>query len=287
MLDAAWAESDRDRHLPKDVAEKMREHGLYRLLVPSELGGAEADLKTYALVIERTAYGLGAAGWDLATSTIETLYATGLRPRAIEAIYGRGPDVILAGTVTLDRDSTRAVATPYGYRITGRWRFGSGAHEADYMIGSAQVFDGEAPRVNAGGALEWRYFAVPRSAVTLHDNWETMGLRGTGSNDWSLEDYAVDEDLTELAPVVQQMTAPRAWKGTLYRVPMGAANSVHFASVATGIGAAGHRRARGAGEHQDAAPVIRPAAGTHTGAGGSRAGRGPARICARVSRPRD
>jgi alkylation response protein AidB-like acyl-CoA dehydrogenase len=235
VLDAAWAASDRDRHLPDGVAEHMRAAGLFRVLVPAELDGPASDLRTYVEVLERTAYGLGAAGWNLATSTVETLYATGLRRPAVDAIYGAGPDVILAGTVTLDRDAATAVATPEGYRVAGSWRFGSGSYHADYMIGSAQVYHGETPRLLPDGSPEWRYFAVPRAEARLHDNWQTMGLRGTGSNDWSLADCLVPEEMTELANIVQTMVPPRPWQGALYRVPLNVVNAVHFAAVATGI----------------------------------------------------
>ena len=66
----------------------MRVAGLFRVLVPAELDGPASDLRTYVEVLERTAYGLGAAGWNLATSTVEALYATGLRRPAVDAIYG-------------------------------------------------------------------------------------------------------------------------------------------------------------------------------------------------------
>src|SRR5712691_6294060 len=110
-LDAAWSESERDHRVPHRVVEEMRGAGIFRMIVPSELGGAGVDLQTFLDVLELVAYGNGSAGWDIATSSFGNLFALGLPAEGIKRIYGGGPDVIMAGTVTLDRDAAKAIAT--------------------------------------------------------------------------------------------------------------------------------------------------------------------------------
>jgi alkylation response protein AidB-like acyl-CoA dehydrogenase len=235
ILDAAWAESDEGRRVPTRVVEEMRRAGLFRLVVPSELGGAEADLRTFLEVLEQTAYGHGAAGWDVATSAMGSLYLNGLPRQGLEEIYGGGPDVIVAGTVTLDRDTAKAEATAEGYRVTGRWRFGSGCQDADWMIATAEAFEHGMARRDADGELEWRYFSVPRASAQILDTWRVLGMRGTGSHDWAVQDCLIPAKRTETAAVVQRMIVPRPWRGTLYRFPLQVIGSLHFGAVATGL----------------------------------------------------
>lgn len=234
-LDGAWAESEADRRLPHRVVEEMRSAGLFRMVVPSELGGAEADLRTFLDVLEVIAYANGSAGWDLATSSMETLFAVGFPEEGIEQIYGSGPDVILAGTVTTDRDAAKAIAVEGGYRISGRWRFGSGCQDADWMMASAPVFDDAQPRTESDGLPHFRYAAFPRKTVDIIDTWHVLGMRGTGSHDWAVQSAFVPEGLTANARVVLQRLQPRQWNGTLYRFPLFVIAALHFSAVATGL----------------------------------------------------
>jgi len=231
VLDASWAESDSERRVPHRVVEQMRAAGLFRTVVPSELGGADADLRSFLEVIETVAYANGAAGWDVATSSMATLFAVGLPRNGLERVYGRGPDVIFAGTVTINRDAARAVAADGGYRVSGRWRFGSGCQDADWMICSAQVIEAQTPQ----GTPQSIYVIQPRETVEIIDTWNVIGMRGTGSHDWMVKDAMVPADLTELTARVQQRIMERPWGGVLYRFPLYSIAGLHFSAVATGL----------------------------------------------------
>jgi alkylation response protein AidB-like acyl-CoA dehydrogenase len=235
VLDACWSESDSDRRVPHHVVEEMRAAGLFRTVVPSELGGAEADLRTFLQVIETVAYANGAAGWDVATSSMATLFALGLPRAGLARVYGRGPDVIFAGTVTINRDAARAIATEGGYRVSGRWRFGSGCQDADWTICSAQVFDAQVPSGGSNGGPQTLYVIQPRETVEIIDTWNVIGMRGTGSHDWTVEDAFVPAELTELTARVQQRLMERPWGGLLYRFPLYSIAGLHFTAVATGL----------------------------------------------------
>src|SRR5207253_1702553 len=101
--------------------------------------------------------------------------------------------------------------------------------EAEWMLGGCAAFDGDRPRLTAGGQPVVLSAFFPRSAVTVHDTWRVVGMRGTGSHDWSVTDAFVPAALT------LQRAAPSSWPGTLYRVPFSVFTSVHFSAVATGI----------------------------------------------------
>jgi alkylation response protein AidB-like acyl-CoA dehydrogenase len=231
VLDACWGESDADRRLPHRVVEQMRAAGIFRAVVPAELGGADADLQTFLEVIETVAYANGAAGWDTATSFMSTLFALGLPRSGLQRVYGGGPDVIFAGTVTINRDAATAVPDGDGYRLSGRWRFGSGCQDADWMICSARISDGRAE-----DAPQQHIYAVqPRSAVKIIDTWNVIGMKGTGSHDWSVTDAYVAADQTDTTSRVQQRIMDQPWRGVLYHIPLYSIAGLHFSAVATGL----------------------------------------------------
>lgn len=228
QLEAALASSDRDRQLPATVIEALRAAGVYRMFVPHALGGAQVDLQTFVDVVEAVSEGNAAAGWDVATSSFCAISAQALPRAGVMRMYGDGPDVVGAGS--LANGGGRAVAVDGGYRVTARWSFASGCLNADWMIGGTlQVFDGDAPRLGADGRQEMRFAFFPRDAVTIHDTWQVVGMRGTGSHDWSVTDAFVPESLTQL------LAGLSSWPGTLYRLPRVLISAVHFSAVATGI----------------------------------------------------
>lgn len=235
VLDACWERGENERRLPSEVVEQMRAAGFFRMLVPRQLGGAEVDLQTYVDVLEQVGYGNGAAGWDLAASSIGGLFSLGLPRVGIERVYGSGPDVIFAGTVTIDRDAAEAVAVEGGYQVSGRWRFGSGSQDADWLIASAAVLEDGRPRQNEDGSPQYRYVLFPRQSVTILDTWRVLGMRGTGSHDWTVQQAFVPECLAEEVRRVQRTALAAAWPGTLYRFPLASITALHFSAVALGL----------------------------------------------------
>ena len=133
---------------------------------------------------------------------------------------------------TIDRDAAKAVPVDGGYSVTGRWRFGSGCEDADWCISSAEVAGrGEKP----GPDAPMRYVIFPRADVNVIDTWHVIGMRGTGSHDWSVTDAFVPAERTEQSYLVQGPNVPRPWKGPLYRMPLASMTALHFSSVATGL----------------------------------------------------
>ena len=100
----------------------------------------------------------------------------------------------MAGTLAIP--AGRAVPIDGGYRVSGRWPFASGCHNATWLACSAVVHDGERPRLDADGLPVMRVVVFPRSETIIHDTWYAGGLRGTGSHDVEIRDLVVPEACT-------------------------------------------------------------------------------------------
>src|SRR5215207_7048213 len=115
---ASQEEIERERRLPPALVEQLTAAGLYRLLVPRPLGGAEADLATFFRALELVAEGDGAVGWNLSTSAALCTAALSLPDEGVGEIFAAGPDVRFSGT-TGPRGG-RAQPVEGGYVVTGR-----------------------------------------------------------------------------------------------------------------------------------------------------------------------
>src|SRR2546421_10435620 len=148
-------EIERAQRLPKALVEQCHRAGFYRLVRPRELGGLQVDPLTYLRVVELLAEGAGSVGWNLCNNNIAQLVSLGLPDEGIKEIYGHGVDTAIAGTAV--QGGGRAVPVDGGYRVTGRWPFGTGCQESSWMLGSFQILDGDQPRRSPdGSSVYWR-----------------------------------------------------------------------------------------------------------------------------------
>ena len=179
------AEIDAERRLPQDLVDAMRDAGLFHALVPASLGGAEADPVTAARVVEEVAAADGSAGWCVMLAAQSATFSGFLPEADAREVWGNGG--IIAG-VARPIGRAEAVTSPAeGYQVSGRWPFASGSSHANWFAGECIVYDGDEPRRDAAGNEVSRMVFVPRDEVTVHDTWHTTGLRGTASNDFSVE----------------------------------------------------------------------------------------------------
>jgi len=200
-IEQTRAASAAQRRLADELARDMAESGLFALLVPRALGGLELDPLSAADVVEEASRIDGSAGWAVMIGAQSAWFAAFLAPPVAERVVGR--PATLAGVL---RPGGRAVPVAGGYRVSGRWAFASGCTYADHLYGTCVV-------ERSDGKRELRLVYVPAADATILDTWRSVGLRATGSHDFTLRDVAVGEEWTLPMPVLGE--APH--DGPLYR----------------------------------------------------------------------
>ena len=113
-----------EQRLPQALVAQLHEAGFYRMVIPHALGGLQVDPLTYTRVAEVLAEGAGSVGWNIANNGIGQLITLGLPDEGVFEIYSPGHATVIAGTAV--QGGGLAVPVEGGYRVTGRWTFGSG-----------------------------------------------------------------------------------------------------------------------------------------------------------------
>ncbi len=230
-------EIEREQRLPKALVEQFHAAGFYRLVIPRELGGLQADPLTYVRVVELLAEGAGAVGWNVANNGIGQLVTLGLPDEGVQEIYAHR-DTVIAGTAVMG--GGRAVPVDGGYRVTGRWPFGTGCQESSWMLGSFQIFDGDQPRRSPDGtSVYWRGIFARSEARIVEGSWDVTGMRATGSFDWTVDDVFLPERRTMVHAGIPLDNQWKRWPGISYALPAQAWVGPHHCAVITGIARAG------------------------------------------------
>ena len=220
-------EAQRLRHAPKPIVEAMAAAGLYRIAAPAVFGGAEAHPHPTIETIEAISRADGSIGWVLMIG-IETVgIGASLMPHETAArLFAEDPDLVMCGALN---PQGRARRVEGGWRVTGRWPFASGCHHADLFWGQCLTTDDGVGDAGGAGrrAIE---VIVPRSDYDIVDTWNTVGLRGTGSHDVTVEDLFVPDEMTTAVTG----GAP-THDGPLYRLPPFSRLAYNKVGVATGI----------------------------------------------------
>ena len=196
---AAWAETHGKLH--GDVIAALVQAGIGRLFLPESLGGYQIDPVTCAEFCETLADGDSSAAWFVMVYNSARLMAANWPQSMVEALWGENPDAMVAAS---GHTPFTGVRDGEDFLISGRNSFVSGCHHADYVM-SPMLVDGERHVV-----------VVPAGECVIVDNWDTLGMRGTGSNDVIVDNVKVPGYLV----VRQANPQPNPlYTGTLYRCP--------------------------------------------------------------------
>jgi len=187
-IQAARDELEALRRVPPALAETLSRAGLFQLYLPRAMGGPELPPLTVFRVIEELSKADGSVGWCTMIATAESLFAGWLQPDVGRAMFGQPPDARIAGSL---RPEGKAYPVDGGYRVSGRWDFASGVHHANWLMCTCLVMDGEAPRRTPAGVPETRVLMVPAEKATIVDTWAVVGMCGTGSHDFVVEDVFI------------------------------------------------------------------------------------------------
>ena len=173
--------------LPQSTVDAIYDSGLFSFKTPQVLGGAEADAMIQMDVIEAASRIESAAGWCLMIGAGSlSAMAAFLPNEAIDEIFVGGVAPKAAGVAA---PTGKATLVEGGYRVSGRWAFASGIRHSQWVGFGAMVADGNS-------TPQQIRMVVPTSQVQIHDNWNVLGLRGTGSCEFSLSDVFVPQRFT-------------------------------------------------------------------------------------------
>ncbi|HEU0166178.1 MAG TPA: acyl-CoA dehydrogenase family protein [Chloroflexota bacterium] len=221
-------QAERERKLPQPLFRAMRDAGLFSMWTPRQFGGAEVDLETAVRMVEELSRQDGSVGWNLMIAANTSILWGALRPEVAGELIGDDPNTVIAGTIT--SGTGRAVPVEGGYRVSGRWPFASGCHQADWLVCACRIEENGQPRHDAAGAPRTYTFCVRQSDCDILDTWYTAGLRGTGSHDFQVTDLFVPEG-RQFVSRTSQIFQP----GPLYNTQLPNVWGPNIAGVALGI----------------------------------------------------
>ncbi|MGH7047713.1 MAG: acyl-CoA dehydrogenase family protein [Stellaceae bacterium] len=226
---AAAATLERQRELPEPLVEALARNGLFRLLLPRSLGGAELPPADYVPVIEEVARHDASVAWCLGQACGCSMTAAYLAAGAAQEIFGGERGIVAWGP---PGSPAEAHSVPGGYRLSGTWSFASGSHHASWLGAHVSVSSADGtPRLRPDGSPVLRTLLFPKASARITDIWRVIGLRGTGSDSYRVTKLFVPEaHAVERSPAA----APRE-AGVLYAFSSSNVYSAGFAGVALGI----------------------------------------------------
>jgi 3-hydroxy-9,10-secoandrosta-1,3,5(10)-triene-9,17-dione monooxygenase len=204
-------EAEDRRALPAETVKSLAEIGFFRLLQPARWGGYEADPITFLTAVRLLGSACGSTGWVGSVIGVHN-WQLGLFPdQAQQDVWGDDPGTRMSSSYA---PTGKVTVVDGGYRLSGRWSFSSGCDHATWVL-----LGGIAP----GDPADFRTFLVPRTDYTIDDVWNTVGLRGTGSNDIVIEDAFVPahRSLSFMDTARCKCPGQELNPAPLYRIPYG------------------------------------------------------------------
>jgi alkylation response protein AidB-like acyl-CoA dehydrogenase len=222
---ARAADTEAQRRLPADLAAELAQAGLFRMLVPTSLGGAEVDVATLFNRLEQLGRADAATGWCVMIGGTTALISAWLPMEHAREIWA-DPGVITGGVFA---PMGRATVDGANYLVSGRWAWGSGSANCSWLLGGAVIMEGGEMRRLPNGASDHRMMVMRRAEVELIDTWDALGMRGTGSGDLAAKDVRVPQGRS-----VSFITDTPRETGPLYRFAPFGLLALGIAAVASG-----------------------------------------------------
>ena len=227
-IEAAAGEIEERRELTPAIFDRLLQAGFYRLLIPRTVNGSELPVSRFARVIERIARADASTAWCLGQCGGCSMSAGYLAPETARKIFGPQRTVLAWGA----GPKGKCVTVPGGYEATGSWMFASGGRQASWLGAHIPVFDPSGtPRTAPDGKQLVRTLIFPAQEAKMTDVWHVMGLKGTGSDNYSVEKLFVPAEHT----FDLDGKADPSQTGVLYAFPIRLVYAAAFSSVALGI----------------------------------------------------
>jgi alkylation response protein AidB-like acyl-CoA dehydrogenase len=226
---AASDEIETSRRLPPALLDRLHEARLFRLLLPRSSNGIETDPVTFFRVTETIARADASTAWCLSQAGGCAMSAAYLDLPVAQAIFADDPRAVLAWG---PGPRAKAIECEGGYKVTGAWAFASGGRHATWLGAHCPITQADgSPRLHADGKQQERTMLVRAQEVTWTDIWNTVGLRGTASDQFELNDCFVRADHSMTRDFEKECRE----SGPLYRMSAIHCFQIGFAGVACGI----------------------------------------------------
>jgi alkylation response protein AidB-like acyl-CoA dehydrogenase len=219
-------EADRLARLPEPVVRELIALRAFRLWIPRRFDGLELGLAEALRIYEAAARIDGSVGWAVMIGAGGGLFAACLEPATAYEIFGPAA-ALIAGSGAPDGSAERV---DDGYRVSGEWRYASGACDATTFTANCVVTHDGRPVRGADGAPLIRAMAFTPAQVVIRASWDSIGMRGTGSHDFAVRDAWVPErrSFSVQVPVMHDA-------GPLYQLPFAVLTELPVAAVAVGV----------------------------------------------------
>lgn len=227
VLRARSAACERLRRCPDETMAAFDEAGFLRICQPARFGGLELGWDVLCAVGQILARGCGAQAWVSTVMGDHAHIVSGLPLAAQEDIWAKNPRAHICASFAPVGEARSA---PGGVRFSGKHGFASGIDHAQWALPGGTIVDGPMKG-------ERCLFLVPISDVTVIDDWHVMGMAGTGSKSFTVEDAFVPEHRILRYSDLEAGTGPgnKAHTAPMFRMPHGGLATSAFACVAVGI----------------------------------------------------
>ena len=226
--------AEQDCRLPGELISRLAAEGLFAITIGEKYGGLELPALDSIKVLEQLAYADASVGW-CGMIFCTTAHLGSFLPetwgRKIYGVTRQGDQYNCPLAAGAAAPMGKGEVVEGGILVSGRWPWGSGSHHANWICGGTVVEQkGELIRNPAGDPTVHVMF-FEKSQVTLHDNWNPSGLRGTGSVDFEVKEQLVpDGRWTMLGTSRRQIDSP------LFRFPFFGYFAAAVAAIPLGIG---------------------------------------------------
>jgi indole-3-acetate monooxygenase len=228
LIEAAGDRIEAERRIVPDVVGALHGAGIFHMLLPPALGGGGADIVAFNQVVETIAAADASTAWCLGQQVASTQAAGYLDPKVAREVFGPPHGAVAWGPPS----GAKAVVADGGYVVTGRWRFASGSGHCPWIGGHCAVIERDGkPRLDERGRPVMRTMLFRKERAVWTDIWHTIGLRGTGSNQYEVKDLFVPDAYTTW----RDQPSDRTDDGPLYDIPLLTLYGIGFSGVGLGL----------------------------------------------------
>ncbi|MDP2334428.1 MAG: acyl-CoA dehydrogenase family protein [Reyranella sp.] len=229
LLDTHGAEMDRRRELTPEVVEALVGQDMLRLLLPRSLGGQEIHLLEFCRTTEALAWADASVGWFVNQSNVSSATsAAAMPPETAAAVFGHAREGLAWGA---KHSKSRALRVEGGYRLSGTWSFASGGRHTRWLGAHSAVQNPDGTPHIRYGRPDDRSFVFLRTDARITDDWYVLGLRGTGSDTYTVEDLFVPDERAPARDALEE----RRESGPIYTIMSTLLYATGFCGVTLGI----------------------------------------------------